>query len=381
MDRQKRIAAFVSLWALAGLGAAWSKAGAESAAAPSICARLVRQMRASPATVLKEGVSKLLPWIVNAVPRPAEAQPVYRYLPRVWRTMGGRGATFPTIESLPGTDLSMVSAIAGSGDCLQFAFFEWKPGSAFHAIADPPMDSEGLCSRQGVWGEYAAVLGQPAFIAYGSLNPDNLDFLAVIAPWKGKNWGRACPVSIRFAYRYEVTRLYCGASQEACDAARKVAPEVRRRYHAWDVSGIDAFNDYGGMPAKFLFGGAPSAQGQALVSRARRIGIPGDLTPGDDASPAWLRHLSPYASVYFPLTLDGHVYVGAAARSANNRRTAYLRHHWLFILFQAPHAGSQRLVALAAFTVHRVTSGVRSITARNESASASDVQSTRIPIF
>lgn len=382
MDGQKRLATFLSVWVLAGLGLAGSKAAAQSAAAPSICARLVTQMRGSPATVLKDqSVAKLRPWIVSARSRPAETEAVYPYLPRVWRTMGGRGATYPTIESLPGTDLSMVSATAGSGDCLQFAFFASRPGRAFQAIADPPLGSQGLCSRQGVWGGYAAVLGQPAFIAYGLLNPDNLDSLLIIAPAKGESWGRPCPVSIRFAYRYDVTRLYCGAAHGVCDAARKVAPGVRRRYHAWDVSGTDAFNEYGGRGPKFRYGGAPSAAAQALVTRARQIGIPTDLTPGIHASPAWLHHLSPYASVYFPLTLDGNSYVGAAARSANNARTASLRHHWLFILFQAPDAGDQRLVPLAAFSVQRVTSGVRSIAARNESAAASDLQSTSIPIF
>ena len=126
MNKQKRIATLAGLWALAEIGAVWPTAEATSAVPPSICSRLAVQMRASPATVLEDLVVKktMQPWIVNASSQPAQGDPAYRYLPPEWRTMGGRGASFPTIESLPGTELSMVSAIAGSGDCLQYQFFE-----------------------------------------------------------------------------------------------------------------------------------------------------------------------------------------------------------------------------------------------------------------
>lgn len=159
------------------------------------------------------------------------------------------------------------------------------------------------------------VLGEPAFIAYGPLNPDNMDSLLIVAPWKGKRWSRACPVSIRSQYRYEVTRLYCDAMKKVCDAA-----------------------------------------------------------------PAWLRQLNSREFEYFPLKLAGHLYIGAAGRWVEYH-TAHFRSHWLFILSQVPNAGSQRLAVAAAFTVHRLTSSVRSIEARNASASVSQPESTRIPAF
>lgn len=68
-------------------------------------------------------------------------------------------------------------------------------------------------------------------------------------------------------------------------------------------------------------------------------------------------------------------------RSSLPLHSGVVEHHWVFILFQAPNASSQRLVPLAAFTVHRVTDGVRSIEARNDSAPANDTESTRIPVF
>jgi hypothetical protein len=378
MDRQKRIATILSLCAVAGIRVGWSTAAAKSAIAPSICARLVAQMRAAPATVLNDRVvPKMRPWIINAVSRPAQGDPAYRYLPHEWHIMGGRGASSPTIETLPGTDLSMISAIAGSGDCLQSQFFERRQANAVRVLNGWPI-AAGLCSRQDTWGGLAMVLGEPAFIAYGSLNPDNMDSLLIIAPWKGNAWGRACPVSIRFTYRYEVTQLYCGAPERVCAAAHKVAAEVRRRYHAWDVSDNEAFNDYGHTGPKFRFRGAPSAHGRALVALARKLGIPRHLAPAHRARAAWLQRIRPYAAVYFPLKLNGTLYVGAATRTSN-RYPAYLWHHWVFIVFTPPNARTHRLTSLAAFTVHRITSGVRSIEARNESAPANETQSTRIP--
>lgn len=84
MERQKRIAMGVHLCALVGIGVVWSSAGAKSTLAPSICSRLVTQMRGSPATVLKDqSVPKMLPWIVSAVSRPAEGEPdPVRYVAR-----------------------------------------------------------------------------------------------------------------------------------------------------------------------------------------------------------------------------------------------------------------------------------------------------------
>jgi hypothetical protein len=99
--------------------------------------------------------------------------------------------------------------------------------------------------------------------------------------------------------------------------------------------------------------------------------------PVSDARPAWLQHFHPFGAEYFPLILEGRRYVGVATRTANPR-TAYLRHHWVFILFQAPSSSSQRLVPLAIFTVHRGTTGVKSIQATDEFALPND--SVRIPV-
>ena len=379
MGARRKIVMRVGLWALAGMCAMGRSALARPSAAASLCTRLVAQMRASPATVLKDRVvPRLQPWIVNASSQPAQGDPAYRQLPSEWRTMGGDGASFPNIATLPGTDLAMVSAYAGSGACLLWQFFERRPGGAVRVLKDAPI-ADDLCSRDGQWGEFASVLGVPAFVAYGSLNPDNQDALLIIAPWKGTAWGRACPVSIRFTYGYDVTQLLCSASAQLCAAAGEVAPKVKRRFHAWSVAGIDAFNDYGGSGPKFRFGPAPDAQERALVARARHLDIPKRLVTGRHLQYAWLQHLRPYATVYFPLKLDGLAYVGTATRTAW-RSPPYLHEHWLFIVFRAPEAASHRLVPLAAFTVRHITRAVRSIDARNESVHVNQRKSTSIPV-
>jgi len=218
------------------------------------------------------------------------------------------------------------------------------------------------------------VLGQPAYIEYGSLDATNLDAVVVIAPWTGKGWGPPCPVSIRFTYGYDVTLLYCGAAKTVCSAARKVAPEVERRYEAYSVSFIEAFNS--GIPfPKFQFRGPLEAKDRALVARARRLGIPTNVTPGSGAAPAYMRNLNPGATEYFPLPLEGKLYLGAADHNASPNPSWP---EWLFFVFEPPTARSRQLVPLAVITVQRGTTGVKSIEARNESAPPDE--SARLPM-
>jgi len=369
MDKSKRCATLLGLWALAGIGGISPTAKAVSAASPSICSRLAAQMSRSPATVVKDQtVPKMLPWIVSALPHAAEGEPVYRFLAPKWHL-----PLSPAIESLPGTDLYMASTILGSADCLNGMFVEWKPGGILRVLGWPRIPTDA-CSRTGVWGSLAMVLGQPAYIEYGSLDPTNLDSVVVIAPWTGKDWGPPCPVSIRFSYGYDVTLLYCGPAKAVCNAARKVAPEVQRRYEAYSARFIEAFNN--GIPfPKFQFRGPLDAKDRALVARARRLGIPTNVTPGSGAAPAYMRNLNPGATEYFPLPLEGKLYLGAADHKAYPNSSWP---EWLFFVFEPPTARSRQLVPLAVITVQRGTTGVKSIEARNESAPPDE--SARLPM-
>jgi hypothetical protein len=381
MNRKKRIAILVNVCGLAGICMIVPAAQAESPAARSICSRLAAQMLASRATVLKDLVVRktMQPWIVNASSQPAQGDPAYRQLPPVWRTMGGRGATFPTIESLPGTELSMVSAIAGSGDCLQYQFFERKQGDALRILGDPPIESD-LCSRHGKWGSLAIVLGEPAFIAYGSLNPDDNGSLLNIMPWKGTYWGQACHVSIRLMHRYPARLLYCGSDRAVCDAARRVAPAIERRYETYSAEQLADFNEIGSFSFQgFQFQSAPTAEGRVLVGRARRIAMSRVTAAESRGAPSWLRVVIPADVAFFPLRLVDKLYVASTTGGADPpsliRRIVPHANRYLgaagtkhgpgslLVVYQPPPARSHQLVPLAVFTMHSQTSGVKSIQA------------------
>ena len=359
----------VYLIAVFASGALYS--GAVAAASQSVCTRLVTRMRRFPATVVKDATVSawgMRPWITDPIVRLPQETRVYRRLASICRKQMPSGMLIQpltNIEALQGTGLFVVNQIAGSGDCLSSMFVEWKWGGTPRVIADPPSPPFfAPCALGGNgWAHSALVLGQPAYIDGTFPDPTNSDALMYFVTWNGKTWSRPCPVSIRYRYRYEVRRLYCAGAQRLCRAAGAIAPQVRRRYTAYMVNLVNAFNGGGPLP-KFRFHGALSAPARALVARARRLGIPKAIAPGHELRPPWLQHLGPYGSEYFPLLIEGKLYVGVATRSSRHRRTAYLRHHWLFIVFQAPAANSGRLRALAAFTVHRVTTGVKSIQAR-----------------
>jgi len=380
MTRCPRVQLLFGLLVVAAGAAFCPNAGANSAAESSICTRLVAQMRRSPKTVVKDsrqlelpgslGYDHWMPWITVTNFGVSSDSGAFRRIDSEWAVhhQGPFPPGLTSIDALPGTGLFVANAILGSGDCLNTMFVEWKWGSRLRVIPGPQLALD-LCGRDDNpgWANPAMVLGQPAYIGSRSLNGTNGDALMLIARWNGKEWTRPCPVSIRFAYRYAVTLLYCGASSGVCNAARRLSPEVTRRYEAYESSVFDALNDRSPVP-KFYFPGILGARGRSLVARARRIGIPKRIAPGSGAPPLWLRHLNPADAEYFPLRVDGKVYLGAAD---------YKTYPWpgpspVFFVFRAPRASARRLVPLAAFAAQRVTSTVKSIQARNESPFSSD---------
>lgn len=321
-------------------------------------------MRESPATVLKDATatpsSAWSPWVIPAKSRPAESEEVYKHIVPIWRKRLGPWPD-KTIQTLPGTDLYMARTIAGSRDCLQYLFIEWKP-SGIPRILDDPRIGVGACARFGSWGGLATVLGHPVYMESASLGPSGVDSLLGIAPWLGANWGRPCHVSIRYTYQSTATQKFCSATEALCTAAREAAAEVERPYHAWSANFTSWFNERPSLPApKFHYGAARSPEERALVARAERLGIPETTASAGSASPVWLRNLNRPDAYYFPLRLNGKLYVAVVAQKV------YPDSGSLFFLFQAPRAGSQRLTPLAVFTTDWGPAGVKSINARDYS--------------
>ena len=362
MSRHHRLSRHVGLWSVVAVALLGGTAGAGSAAASSVCARLVRQMRRSPATVLQDLSPQrraMAPWVTYPVLRLPTTTEAYPRIAALWaRPMGSTPPPLTDIEVLPGTGLFVANAILGSADCLNATFFEWHWGSPPRLIDGPRLPLPP-CSRDGAWGGLAVVLGRPAYLEFESLHPANSDLATLIAPWTGSGWGRPCRVSIRYTYRYTATLRYCGATPGLCREAHKIAVAVERAYHAWLATDIDDFNPSAGMvqPA-FHFGGAMSARGRSLVARARRLGVPKAVASGGGARPAWLRHLSRHGVQYFPVGLRRDRYVGAVDHNE------YPMPGSRFFLLQAPRAHSRQLVPLAVFAMQWGANGVKSIRAR-----------------
>lgn len=377
MNRKKPIAIILNLCGLAGLCISAPSAQAKSPPTVSICSRLVAQLHASPATVLNEN-TMLPPWVVNASPYPAQRDPAYRHLPRDWRTMGGGGASPPTIESLPGTALSMVSEFSGSLDCLGYQFFERKREGAVQLLGSPPIQSD-LCERDGTSGSLATVLGKPAFIVYGSDNPDINGPRLNIFPWKGTSWGPVCHVSIQWMYRYPVRLRYCGSDRAVCAAASKIAPAVDRRYERYWAEQNRDFNEIGTFSFRgFRFQDTVTVQGRALVARARHIAM-SRVTAAESHRPtSWVRTQLSVEVALFSLRLGGKLYVASATNGTSLIRwivppaKGYFddiggnppaANGSLLVVYQAPRARSHQLVPLAVLTVHSRVRGIKSIEA------------------
>jgi hypothetical protein len=231
-------------WSIA-VAAACPYAGVSSATPTSLCEQLGTRMRESPATVLKDATatpsSGLSPWVIAAKSQPAEGEEVYNHIAAKWRKRLGPWLD-KSIQTLPGTDLYMARTIAGSRDCQQYMFIEWKRGGT-PRILDDPQIGVGACARLGSWGGLASVLGRPVYMESASLDPSGVDSVLGIAPWLGGNWGRPCHVSIRYTYQASATQQYCAATQALCAAAREAAAEVERPYHAWNAGFRSWFNE------------------------------------------------------------------------------------------------------------------------------------------
>lgn len=339
-------------------------AGATTAAGSSICARLVTQMRDAPATVVKDANIRgaWSPWIRYAE-RVSSDSGAFRRIDAEWAAQmpGHYAPPLTDIKVLPGTGLFVANAVLGSGDCLNATFMEWKSGAHPRVIPGPQLPLD-MCARDNnpSWGHLALVLGQPAYVGTRSLNERNNDSLLLISRWTGTNWTAPCSVSIRFTYRYRVTQLYCAASNQVCNAARKVMPEVQRRYNDYNVRVFDALNEHNPTP-KFRFHRTPDRQEQALDARARHLGLPMRIAHGSRARPLWLRHLNRYDAVYFSLRLDGRLYVGAADVQRYPERGTF------YYVLRAPNAHARQLEPLAVYTVRRMSGGIASIQARNAS--------------
>ncbi len=342
---------------------------------PSLCARLASRMRHSPVKAARSLVTPDAPrhpWIVFATPGQADGRAVMRHLYPKWeRDSGGIGMS--NLESLPNTDLYLVTRVEGSADCSLETFVRWRTGGTRHLIEGPLV--QGPCSRQDQSGGLAMVLGHPAYVESEPLEPWNKGTVLHIAPWVHNGWGQECHVASQFRYAYPVQQRYCGADQAACRAAQKVAPAVQGRYDAYSAQQNEDFNEIGTFSMRgFRFQGTLGAKGRALVDRARDIAMARIAIAESHGAPAWVRTVVSGDVSFFPLRLDHKLYVASITTGGSLLRwilpdaKRYLDGNGpisvqasVLMVYQAPGAHSRQLIPVAAFTVETRTIGVTSI--------------------
>lgn len=373
MKRHRRLVTLVSLWGAAAIASAAPNAGVGAAAAPSLCERLVTQLRRSTATVAKDAAASgrwLQPWIVFARKHPAKDVGVYPELLSIWRSEGGAQPP-TTIETLPGAGISRVSWNGGEADgyCSHPMFFQWKRGATPRVLGLPPLDFTP-CLYRGQLGRLATVLGRPAYVESETLDHTRMDTLLLISAWRGRVWGRPCPVAIRFSHQLTVRQRYCGAERTVCAAAGEIAPVLWRRYYAYLINSVNALTQ-GAPTPQVTFGDTLSEQAWKEIGRARRIATPKALAAGSGAEPSWLEHFDRDGVEYFPLRLNGKAYLGAISQGSYGSVS-------LFGVYGTLHAGSKRLIPLAVFKMRWQQKDVKSIQARAHRVPPAPLQAFRI---
>lgn len=353
---------------LAALWALCPSAGAHTAVAPSLCARLATQLRRSPARVAKDMRQPqrwLMPWVVFARPQPAKKAALG---PRTLAQLrAGIGLMPPeSFERLPKSGLMRVSAsgVHMFGYCSRgfppshAMYFERRRATVLELLALPSLDLMPCRTRQG-WRNLATVLGEPAYIESEALDATRSDSRLRIQPWLGTRWGPSCSVAIRFTYRSKITRqLFCGTHRSVCMAVRKIAPALQRRYQLYLINAAEAVTNHAGAPL-IHFGGSLSAHAHVLIGRARRIATVQALAAASTAKPAGLAHLRLQDVEYFPLRVNGTAYLGAIAPVAYGNRV-------LFGVYRVPRAHSARLVPVAVFKLRWQVAQVKSIRVRDK---------------
>ncbi len=359
MDGYKRLVALVSLWGAAGIAPAAPTAGAGAAAAPSLCTQLVTQLRRSPAMVARDAAQPgrwLQPWVVFARKRPAKAEGVYPELVSIWRKEGGVQPP-TTLEMLHDAGIIRVSwnSGAGVGHCSHPMFFQLRHGAPPLVLGLPPLDFTP-CLDRGQLGRLATVLGRPAYVESETLDHTRMDSLLLISPWQRRDWGRPCPVAIRFGHQLTVRQRYCGPDRAVCVAAGEIATALGRRYYAYLINSVSALTEGTATP-RVTFGDTLNEQAWTEINRARRIGTPKALAAVIGAAPPWLGEFDLRSVEYFPLQLNGKAYLGAISQTSYGSVS-------LFGVYGSPHAGSKQLLPIAVFRMRWQQRDVKSIQAR-----------------
>ena len=366
-------------------------AGAAGAAAPSLCQQLADKVRQSAS---KPAPLSPAPWIVTAN-SPAQAPPdphrdvmdvfLRQTLESDGRLSAGGPDSIMTLEHLPGTQVYMGSAIAGTAHCQSSAFAQRGAGGTGEALAAPPGYTAPCWQLQGHLG---AVLGRPAYIESGTVNMTSADTLTRITPWSAAGWGQACQLTVELTYRYRPTKQFCG-DKAACTATGAVAVDVARRYHDLrqlpeplmkSIGADERVPDFSYVDHGYISPETSAAviHGWRLLQRQAQAQYPGisvGLEVLSSDFPTFGRHVpnegweSSFSYVgftLFPLMVEGHLYLGAVGHNGVGWREGP---NILVAVYEPPAADQGELVPLAGFVIERTPAALKgTIVAEGDSA-------------
>jgi hypothetical protein len=349
---------------------------AASTGSASLCDQLARHVRESAAVGWQSAVA-MKSWVQlarsNAAdthgPRAIAAQGVLR------SALAVSPAAFFSIERLPGTPIFMGYVVEGTLHCQYAKFAQVDADGTAHLLPNPE-GYAGPCWN--VQGDLGTVLGHPAYIESGNLSQTTEDTQTRVWPWMGKGWGRACAVQARLNYTFQLARQFCG-DQAVCHAARAIAVDVARSYRQYlhlpepPMRAVDPRNkvpDFTYPPNGVVTTAATAAVDRAwrLLARMEQAAYPGggsDYTTvasvfptfGDHGdNPGWNYSYSYDAFALFPVTLDGHTYLGAMGHNGVGWRAGL---HTLFAVYALPTEGQHDLVPLAGLVIDRVPTGLK----------------------
>ena len=327
------------------------------AGTPSLCRRLAVRLRRSPRDVARDAQASdrwLRPWVRFARAQPVGADALDGPLMRLWRREIG-SARPAHVQRLHGSGLMRIS---GEGaelyqPCSQAMFLRRTRGGEPRVLAVPILHPAS-CRRSGQRRALATVLGQPAYVESDRLDFTNSDALLRIVPWLGRDWGRVCPLAIRFSYQAMLTqRRYCHTDRAVCAAAGEVAPALGRRYRRYVISSVTAVTARRAAP-DIQFGNSLTGQQWRLIGRGQRLAAARAVAPADDAPPWLPDQLSLRAVEYFPLQLNGRSYLGALGPGPYASEL-------LFGVFRVPRERSRRLHPLAVLRMRWQPVGVQSV--------------------
>ena len=350
------------LWA-AGLVLGAAGAAAEPASSPSLCEQLAARVRQSPARVW-ESDGSLSPWIaLTDAAHAGESALVSAGREALQKAMSGILAFQVTpnleVERLPGTGLLMGSSMAGTAECQTSMFVQVEPG------LKPVPAPQGYTSPcWNLHGDLGTVLDQPAYIEHGTVSDTTTDVVLRITSWRSGGWGTACRLTIHLAVKYDLTERFCSADRNLCDTGAAGAADVAHRYDEFlRQSGAARNTSAPGAltPAFYYYGEPPDGAGGAAVERALRV-IGGRWTDVAEFPLFGSRESNPYEYTFsyagfgfFPLTLDGHTYLGAAGHAGVGWRGST---RVLLAVYTLPEPRTTVLVPLAGFTIDPHPSGL-----------------------